>query len=113
MRLFLCALLVLAALPVHAADVSVAAASNLNFAIKEIIQQFERETGNRVRLTLGSSGNFYAQILNGAPFDVFPVGRCELPETAGERRACRVRFDIHLRDWRNRVVGSEELEDPY
>ena len=59
------------ALPVHAEQVNVAAASDLNFAIKEIIQQFERDTGNQVRLTLGSSGNFYAQIVNGAPFDVF------------------------------------------
>jgi len=59
------------ALPVHAEQVNVAAASDLNFAIKEIIRQFERDTGNQVRLTLGSSGNFYAQIVNGAPFDVF------------------------------------------
>src|SRR5262249_61957111 len=62
---------VLAAMPVRAEQVNVAAASDLNFAIKEIIQQFERETGHKVLLTLGSSGNFYAQILNGAPFDVF------------------------------------------
>ena len=63
--------LLLAAVPLHAEDIKVAAASDLNFAIKEIIQQFEHETGNKVRLTLGSSGNFYAQIVNGAPFDVF------------------------------------------
>jgi len=62
---------VLLAMPVRAEQVNVAAASDLNFAIKEIIQQFERETGHKVLLTLGSSGNFYAQIVNGAPFDVF------------------------------------------
>jgi molybdate transport system substrate-binding protein len=61
----------MAGFPLYADDVHVAAASDLNFAIKEIIQQFEHETGNQVRLTLGSSGNFYAQIMNGAPFDVF------------------------------------------
>jgi len=55
----------------HAEEITVAAASDLGSPIKEIIQQFERETGHKVRLTLGSSGNFYAQILNGAPFDVF------------------------------------------
>src|SRR5262245_45868640 len=65
------ALCLCVARPVHAEQVNVAAASDLNFAIKEIIQQFERDTGNQVRLTLGSSGNFYAQIVNGAPFDVF------------------------------------------
>jgi molybdate transport system substrate-binding protein len=58
-------------IPLYAEQINVAAASDLNFAIKEIIQQFERETGHQVRLTLGSSGNFYAQIVNGAPFDVF------------------------------------------
>jgi ABC-type molybdate transport system substrate-binding protein len=40
-----------------AEQVNVAAASDLNFAIKEIIQQFEPETGHKVVLTLGSSFN--------------------------------------------------------
>ena len=64
-------LCLLVALPLHAEDINVAAASDLNFAIKEVIQKFERDTGNKVRLTLGSSGSFYAQIVNGAPWDVF------------------------------------------
>src|SRR6266571_3719361 len=68
MKFLLC---LLVAIPACAEDINVAAASDLNFALKEIIQQFEHETGNKVRLTLGSSGNFYAQIVNGAPFDVF------------------------------------------
>jgi len=65
--------------PLEAEQVNVAAASDLNFAIKEIIQQFERETGHKVRLTLGSSGNFYAQIVNGAPFDVFLSADLDYP----------------------------------
>lgn len=51
--------------------INVVAASDLSFPIREIIQDFERQSGSKVLLTLGSSGNFYAQILNGAPFDVF------------------------------------------
>src|SRR5262249_3254519 len=39
-------------------QVLVAAASDLNFPIKEIITQFEQKTGHNVKLTLGSSGNF-------------------------------------------------------
>lgn len=54
-----------------AAEVIVAAASDLSFPIKEIISQFEQRTGNTVKLTLGSSGNFQSQIANGAPFDVY------------------------------------------
>jgi len=59
------------ALPARAADLRIAAASDLNFAIKEIIAQYERETGNRALLTLGSSGTFFTQISQGAPFDFY------------------------------------------
>src|SRR6516165_3153500 len=52
-------------------EVLVAAASDLSFPIKEIISQFEQKTGHTVKLTLGSSGSFQAQITNGAPFDVY------------------------------------------
>jgi len=55
----------------HAADLRVAAASDLNFAIKEIIAQYEKDTGNHIQLTLGSSGTFFTQISQGAPFDVY------------------------------------------
>jgi molybdate transport system substrate-binding protein len=71
MRWLLSLFFIVAAVPLHAEQINVAAASDLNFAIKDIIQQFELETGHNVRLTLGSSGNFYAQISNGAPFEVF------------------------------------------
>src|SRR2546428_3769972 len=56
---------------VQAGKISVAAASDMNFAFKEIVAEFEKKTGNTVRLSLGSSGNFFAQISNGAPFDLF------------------------------------------
>jgi len=54
-----------------AEDLTIAAASDLNFAFKEIIAGFERETGIDIKLSLGSSGNFYAQIQNGGPFDLY------------------------------------------
>src|SRR5574341_1856597 len=57
--------------PVTAGEVLVAAAADLNFAIKEITANYEKKTGNSVKLSLGSSGNFYSQISNGAPFDLF------------------------------------------
>ncbi len=57
--------------PIRAGEISVAAASDLNFAFKEIVAEFEKKTGNTVKLSLGSSGNFFAQLSNGAPFDLF------------------------------------------
>jgi len=55
----------------RAAEVLVAAASDLGGAIREIAAAFEKGSGHTVRLTPGSSGNFHTQIMNGAPFDVF------------------------------------------
>src|SRR5215471_17980231 len=66
--------------PSHAAQVYVAAASDLGFAIKDIITDFEKTTGNKVRLSLGSSGTFATQISNGAPFDVFLSADIAYPE---------------------------------
>src|SRR5260370_20284662 len=57
-----------------AGEVLVAAASDLSSPIKEIIAQFEQRTGHSVKLTLGSCGNFQAQIVNVAPFDVYLSG---------------------------------------
>ncbi len=64
-------LLWLVAVPASAGEVLVAAASDLNFAFKEVVAQFERQTGTRVKLSLGSSGNLFSQIQNGAPFDLY------------------------------------------
>ena len=50
---------------------NVAAASDLKFALDEIARVYEGETGRKVQLTYGSSGNFFQQIRQGAPFQMF------------------------------------------
>jgi molybdate transport system substrate-binding protein len=65
---------------VNAGELTVAAASDLNFAFKELVLAFEQQTGQHVKLTLGSSGNFYAQIQNGAPFDLYFSADIEYPK---------------------------------
>jgi molybdate transport system substrate-binding protein len=69
-----------------AGEILVAAASDLTFVMPEIAMRFEKQTGNSVHLTFGSSGNFFAQIQNGAPFDVFLSADIDYPrklEAAG------------------------------
>jgi molybdate transport system substrate-binding protein len=52
-------------------DITVAAASDLNYALKDLASRFEKKTGSKVTLSFGSSGNLYSQIQGGAPYDLF------------------------------------------
>src|SRR5258707_13811986 len=64
----------------HAGELKVAAANNMAFVIKDLAANFEKATGNKISVTLGSSGNFFAQIQNGAPFDVFLSADMDYPK---------------------------------
>lgn len=55
----------------QAAVATVVAASDLKFALEELADTFQRGSGHRLRLIFGSSGQFTAQILQGAPFHLF------------------------------------------
>jgi molybdate transport system substrate-binding protein len=57
----------------------IAAASDLQAVLPAVASEFEKETGQKVALTFGSSGNFFTQIQNGAPFDVFLSADSEYP----------------------------------
>lgn len=68
----LAALLLLAAGPAAAQQAPVvAAASDLKFALEEIAAEYRREASREVKLIFGSSGNFFQQIRQGAPFELF------------------------------------------
>jgi molybdate transport system substrate-binding protein len=58
---------------------TIAAASDLQSVLPPIASQFEKDTGQPVRLTFGSSGNFFNQIQNGAPFDLFLSADIDYP----------------------------------
>lgn len=49
----------------------IAAAADLRLALTEVAEAFERDTGQRVELVFGSSGNFHQQLRQGAPFAMF------------------------------------------
>lgn len=57
--------------PAAAQEPVIAAASDLQFALEEVSQSFTKETGEQVKLSFGSSGNFARQIRQGAPFQMF------------------------------------------
>lgn len=59
-----------AAAVVHAGEVSVAVAANFTAPMAQIAADFEKATGHKALLSYGATGKFYAQISNGAPFDV-------------------------------------------
>ena len=67
-----------------AEEITIAAASDLNFAFKELISEYETASGNQVKLTLGSSGTFFAQIQNGAPFDIYFSADIAYPQKLDE-----------------------------
>lgn len=65
------ALLVLAGFSqARAGDVKIAVAANFTEPVKEIGQGFEKATGHKLILSFGATGQFYAQITQGAPFEV-------------------------------------------
>ncbi len=67
--------------PVATADVvTVAVASNFAEPAKQLAERFEQATGQSVRISTGSTGKHYAQIVAGAPFDVFLAADVERPE---------------------------------
>jgi molybdate transport system substrate-binding protein len=70
----------------RAQEIRVAAAADLKFAMQDVAAQFEKQTGTKVNVTYGSSGNFFSQLQNGAPFDLFFSADIDYPrklEAAG------------------------------
>jgi molybdate transport system substrate-binding protein len=61
-------------------EIRVAAAADLNFAFDEVAREFQnRHPDTKVTVTYGSSGNFYAQLSNKAPFDLFLSADVDYP----------------------------------
>jgi len=63
-----------------AQEITVAAAADLQFAMEDVAARFQKETGKTAKLIYGSSGNFFQQIQNGAPFDMFFSANLDYPK---------------------------------
>ena len=78
----------LAASSLHASEVKVAAATNFADPVKEIGALFEKSTSHKLVLSFGATGQFYAQITQGAPFEVLLAADKATPAKAiGEGHA--------------------------
>lgn len=78
-RLLAAPLALLICLSALADEVQVAVAANFTAPMKLIAAEFQKETGHKAALTFGATGKIYAQITNGAPFDVFLAADDEAP----------------------------------
>ena len=65
--------------PALADEVQVAVAANFTAPMKAITADFEKDTGHKAQLAFGSTGKFYAQIKNGAPFQILLAADDETP----------------------------------
>jgi molybdate transport system substrate-binding protein len=65
---------------VGAQTIRVAAAADLQYALADLAGQYEKHSTAKLAITYGSSGNFYSQIQNGAPFDLYFSADVTYPE---------------------------------
>ena len=70
-----------------AGEVSLGVAANFTDTTRELAKRFETETGHTVSASYGSTGKLYAQIKNGAPFDVFMAADALRPALIEEEQA--------------------------
>jgi molybdate transport system substrate-binding protein len=71
--------LLLLATSARADEIPVAVAANFTAPFNKIAAEFEKETGHKVIASFGSTGKFYAQIRNGAPFEILLAADDETP----------------------------------
>lgn len=68
----------------YAGQLRVAVASNFLLPLRSMMVDFEKQTGNILHISSGSTGKLYAQIVNGAPFDVFLAANSREPQRLEE-----------------------------
>lgn len=81
-----CAMLVLAASLAHAAEVRVAVAANFVGTLDALGKAFQAGSGHTLLVSSGSTGKLYAQIRNGAPYDVLLAADAEHPQRLEQER---------------------------
>src|ERR1700674_20725 len=94
-------------------EIRIAAAADLKFAMGELAEKFEKQSGTKVNVTYGSSGNFFSQIQNGAPFDLFFSADIEYPKKLEVARIviwtpADAKVDVSKHGWKTLLDTSVE-----
>ena len=79
--------LALAFTPAQADEIAVAVAANFTAPMKQIAAEFEKDSGHKVLASYGATGKFYAQIKNGAPFEILLAADYETPASLVKENA--------------------------
>lgn len=77
--IYISILLSLYAFESHADETAIAVAANFAAPVQKIAAEFEKKTGHKAVISTGSTGKFYAQIVNGAPFEILLAADDETP----------------------------------
>ena len=93
-----------AAAAAQAGQTNVAVAANFTEAAEEIAQAFKQKTGHEAILSFGSTGQFYTQITQDAPFEVFLAADDERPKKAVDEGFAVAGQPVHLCDRQARAV---------
>ena len=103
-------------------EILVAVASNFSTPMTELVQQFEQQTGHEINVVYGSSGRLYAQIINGAPFQIFLSADQDKPAQLENKQliVSGSRFTyasgvlvLWSADENRELTGPEALEQPF
>ncbi len=80
MKTLLTALIAMACITnANAEETQIAVAANFAAPVQKIAAEFEKQTGHKAIIATGATGKFYAQIVNGAPFDILLAADDETP----------------------------------
>ncbi len=88
-----------------AEEAQLAVAANFAAPAKQLAEQFAQRSGHKLAISAGSTGKFYAQIANGAPFDVFLSADEETPRRLEREKLAVPGSALHLCD---RQAGAVE-----
>lgn len=111
-------LTILAASSINAVadELRIAVASNFAGALEQLSPVFQAATGHEIIVIPGSSGRLYAQIINGAPFDIFMSADAERPQSLADRKFGSVGIPEtyaigRLVLWSPNAVSKDEVMD--